>query len=124
MSDSLSAATSTGAAAGIALILSKDAPDAARAAFSLAATVIALGDPAAIFFTQQGIYWLTQAAQSSPDLDELCGFCQEEGVRFIACSDSLAQTSLSAQDLRPGVEVAGAISFYQFARTVAVSLFI
>lgn len=124
MSDSLRTTTSPGSAAGIALILSKDSPDAARAAFSLAATVIALGDPAAIFFTQQGISWLSQAALSSPDLDELRGYCQEEGVRFIACSDSLAQTSLSAHDLLPGVEVAGAITFYQFARTVAVSLFI
>lgn len=124
MSDVHNVANQAGSAAGIALILSKDTPDAARAAFSLAATVIALGDPAAIFFTQQGVSWLVQAEPSSPDLNELRGFCQEEGVRFIACSDSLAQTSLSAQDLLPGVEVAGAISFYQFARTVAVSLFI
>lgn len=109
---------------GIALILSKDAPEAARAAFSLAATVVALGDPAAIFFTQHGIAWLAEDTELDPDLAELFGFCQSEGVRFIACSDSLAQSLLSAEQLHPGVEVAGAISFYQFARTVAVSLFI
>lgn len=110
--------------AGIALILSKDSQDSARAAFSLAATVVALGDPAAIFFTQQGIVWLSRASSPPADLDELRGFCLAEGVRFIACSDSLAQSSLSTKELLPDVEVAGAISFYQFARRVAVSLFI
>lgn len=116
--------TTTPERSGIALILSKDAPEAARAAFSLAATVVALGDPAAIFFTQHGIAWLAQNAELEPDLAELFGFCRDEGVRFIACSDSLAQSTLSAEQLCPGVEVAGAVSFYQFARTVAVSLFI
>lgn len=110
--------------AGIALILSKDTSEAARAAFSLAATVAALGDPAAIFFTQQGIAWLVRETSLSPDLQELRDFCRAEDVRFIACSDSLAHSALSAQQLCAGVEVAGAISFYQFARTVPVSLFI
>lgn len=115
---------SPGTAAGIAMILSKDEPDAARSAFSLAITVIAVGDPAAIFFTQKGVAWLSREPLSSPELEELRHLCQEEGVQFIACADSLAQGMMPEEALLPGVEIAGAVSFYQFARTVAVSLFI
>jgi predicted peroxiredoxin len=107
----------------MALILSRDDPGSVRAALSLSLAAIAAEDPAAIFFTQTGVRFLQQGVQDAA-LAEMRLMAQEEGVRLIACSDSVMELGLQPEVLIPGVELAGAVSFYQFARQVAVSLYI
>lgn len=108
---------------GMALILSRDDPGSVRAALSLSLAAIAAEDPAAIFFTQNGVRFLQQGVQDAV-LAEMRLMTQEEGVRLIACSDSVVALGLPPDVLIPGVELAGAMSFYQFARQAAVSLYI
>ncbi|GEM_PF-6388405 len=108
---------------GMAIILSRDDPSAVRAALSLSLAAIAAEDPAAIFFTQTGVRFLQHGVQDAV-LAEMRSMAQEEGVRLIACSDSVMEIGLQPKVLIPGVELAGALSFYQFARQVAVSLYI
>ncbi|MBD3815843.1 MAG: DsrE family protein [Halothiobacillus sp.] len=111
------------ARAGLAIILSRDDPGAVRSALSLSLAAIAAEDPAAIFFTQTGVRFLQQGRQDAA-LAEMGSMAQEEGVRLIACSDSMAEIGVQPKVLIPGVELAGAMSFYQFARQAAVSLYI
>lgn len=123
MSNAIPSSVPDHARGGMALILSRDDPGAVRAALSLSLAAIASEDPAAIFFTQTGIRFLKQGAQDVT-LTELRSMAQEEGVRLIACADSMVELGLQPEALIPGVELAGAVSFYQFARQVAVSLYI
>ncbi len=108
---------------GMALILSRDDPGAVRAALSLSLAAIAAEDPAAIFFTQTGVRFLQHDVQDAV-LAEMRLVALEEGVQLIACADSVAELGLRPEMLIPGLELAGAMSFYQFARQVAVSLYI
>jgi len=110
-------------ASGMALILSRDDPEAVRAALSLSLAAIASDDSAAIFFTQTGVRFL-QGAEQDDALVELRSIAQEEGVLLIACADSVTELGLLQEELIPGVELAGAVRFYQFARQAAVSLYI
>ncbi|ACX96726.1 hypothetical protein Hneap_1904 [Halothiobacillus neapolitanus c2] len=108
---------------GMALILSRDDPGSVRAALSLSLAAIAAEDAAVIFFTQTGVRFLQQEVQDAT-LAEMRLMAQEEGVRLVACSDSVLELGLRPDMLIPGVELAGALSFYQLARQVAVSLYI
>lgn len=108
---------------GLALILSRDEPGAVRSALSLALAAIAMGDSATVFFTQTGVRFLRRHEQDV-SLVELRAMAQAEGVRFIACADSVAELSLTSDDLVVGIEFAGAAVYYQCARSVAVSLYI
>ncbi|OZB83040.1 MAG: hypothetical protein B7X28_02770 [Halothiobacillus sp. 13-55-253] len=76
-----------------------------------------------MFFTQTGVRFLQQEVQDAT-LAEMRLMAQEEGVRLVACSDSVLELGLRPDMLIPGVELAGALSFYQLARQVAVSLYI
>lgn len=107
----------------MAVILSCDDPGNVRAALSLSLAAIAAEDPSAIFFTQTGVRFLRQ---DMPDasLVAMRTIVLEEGVRLIACSDSLGELGLQPDALIPGVELAGVMRFYEFARQVAVSLYI
>ncbi|WP_290678507.1 DsrE family protein [Halothiobacillus sp. 15-55-196] len=107
----------------MALILSRDDPGSVRAALSLSLAAIAAEDTAVIFFTQTGVRFLQQGEQDAA-LAEMRSMAQEEGVRLIACSDSLLELGLQPDKLISGVELAGALSFYRLARQVAVSLYI
>lgn len=113
----------TPARKGLALILSKNCPDAARTAFSLALAATAVGDTAGIFCTQGGLTWLASEGLDL-ELAELRALCQDEGVLLIACADSLRASSLLAEDLLAGVELAGVARFYVYARDVSVSLYL
>ncbi|HQS01925.1 MAG: hypothetical protein B7Y07_00910 [Halothiobacillus sp. 24-54-40] len=113
----------TPARKGLALILSKNCPDAARTAFSLALAATAVGDTAGIFCTQGGLIWLASEGLDL-ELAELRALCQDEGVFLIACADSLRASSLLAEDLLAGVELAGVARFYVYARDVSVSLYL
>ena len=108
---------------GLALILSKNCPHAARTAFSLALAAVAVGDGAAIFCTQGGLSSLVSQGLD-PELAELRALCLSEGVALVACADSLHGTNLSAEDLIPQVEFAGIARFYVYARGVSVSLYL
>lgn len=112
-------------AAGIAVILARDTAGDAQSAFSLALTAAAMGDPAAIFVTQNALRWLAsdEAGLEQPVLD-LRAQCVEEGVRLIACSASVDHGGWSPTRFLPSVEVAGAPTFYRFACQAAVSLYI
>jgi len=110
---------------GIAIILARSGVDDAQAAFSLAATVASMEDPAAIFVTQGALSWLRrELGVDSEIIGELRGACLEAGVRLFACSASLAQAGFEQSALLEGVEVVGAPTFYRFALQVGVSLYI
>jgi predicted peroxiredoxin len=117
------AAMSSSVRSGLALILSKNCPDTARTAFSLALAAKAVGDPAGLFCTQGGLTWLASEGLD-PELAQLRALCLSEGVLLIACADSLRAASISAKDLLTQVELAGVARFYVFAREVSVSLYL
>ncbi|WP_298220099.1 DsrE family protein [Halothiobacillus sp.] len=108
---------------GMALILSRDDPGSVRTALSLSLAAMAAEDPSAIFFTQTGVRFLQRSVQDAA-LVEMRSIAQEEGVRLIACSDSVMALGLQSDELIQGVELAGVASFYQFACQMAVSLYI
>jgi len=108
---------------GLALILSKNCPGAARTAFSLALAATAVGDSAGIFCTEGGLTWLASEGLNL-ELAELRALCQDEGVLLIACADSLRASALSAENLLADVELAGVARFYVYAREVSVSLYL
>lgn len=110
---------------GIAIILARSAAGDAQAAFTLAAAVAAMGDPAGIFVTQDALRWLRpELPEGSEALSELRQACVDADVRLYACSASLAQQGLGQADLARGVEIVGAPTFYRFALGVGVSLYI
>ncbi|MGC8697920.1 MAG: DsrE family protein [Halothiobacillus sp.] len=108
---------------GLALILSKNCPETARTAFSLALAATAVGDSAGLFCTQGGLSWLV-AEGLDPQLAELRSLCLSEGVLLIACADSLRAASITPKDLLAEVELAGVARFYVYAREVSVSLYL
>lgn len=110
---------------GIAIILARSGADDAQSAFTLAATVAAMGDPAGIFVTQEALCWLRPELHENAEvLSELRHACVDADVRLYACSASLAQQGLGQADLIQDVEVVGAPTFYRFALGVGVSLYI
>ncbi len=110
---------------GIAIILARSGADDAQAAFTLAATVAAMGDPAGIFVTQGALCWLRpELPEDAKVLSELRQACVDADVRLYACSASMAQLGVGQADLSAGVEVVGAPTFYRFALGVGVSLYI
>lgn len=108
---------------GMALILSRDDAGSVRSALALSLAAIASEDPAAIFFTQTGIRFLLRNGADAA-LVEMRSMAQEEGVRLIACSDSMLELDLQPDMLISGVEMAGVVHFYHFARQAAISLYI
>lgn len=59
-----------------------------------------------------------------PSIPELVSVCLESGVRMIVCTPTLEMTGVSKDDLVPGVEVAGAAEFLDFALDANMSLFV
>ena len=115
---------------GIAIILAHADAASARSAFTLALTARLAEDPAAVFITSDALDWVCAAPTGDAGLednapvrtlrDEL--IAAEGGL--IACSASLEQAELGRGDLLDGVQVAGAMRFYQHATNSAVSLYI
>lgn len=111
--------------AGIAIILARPGAEDAQAAYSLAATVASMEDPAAIFVTQGALVWLRRdLGRDVPMIVELRDACSDAGVRLFACSASLAHSGIDPATLIDGVEVVGAPTFYRYALQVGVSLYI
>ena len=108
---------------GTAIILSKQERDALRTALSLSLAAIAADDPAAIFFTQAAVRLLRRGLQEEAIVD-MRSLAQAEGVRLLACADSLMAFGLEPDELIASVELAGAMRFYQIACQSSVSLYI
>ena len=111
------------AAAGLALVLAHGDEGSLRAALSLALAAVTVGDDALVFASQAGLALLAVELPSA-ELAELRDLATAEGVRWVACADSLTTWPGAAQALMPGVELAGAARFDLAARSAAVSLYL
>lgn len=100
-------------------------PDAERyrGALTLAAAHAALGGEVALFFQLEAAALLRRPftapndaehiATGLPALAELMDDATELGVRLIACQSGMELCGMVAQDLPPGVNVGGPVSFLQ-----------
>jgi peroxiredoxin family protein len=59
-----------------------------------------------------------------PDVPTFLGMATESGVRLFACSTTMGVMGVDADDLLPGVEIAGAAAFLDFAADADVSMFV
>jgi len=113
---------------GISIILAHADSKSVRSAFTLALTASLASDPAALFFTDDGLDWARRWPAGLIGSDDHLYALREEiidsGVRLIACSASLEYARFGREQLLEQVEIAGAMSFYQHAQTSAVSLYI
>lgn len=57
-----------------------------------------------------------------PPITDMIQMAQESGVRFIACQMTMDVLELTKEDLMDGVDVAGAMTFLDFAYDADVSL--
>lgn len=96
----------------------------AHYALVLATTAAALGRPAILFATNEGVHALRATPPAADDAREtelaargvatfaaLAAAAAELGVRRIACEAGLRVEALAADCLAPGVEVAGVATF-------------
>jgi peroxiredoxin family protein len=66
--------------------------------------------------------WMKKA--SLPDVPAFLDMARESGVRLYACSTTMGVMRIRPEDLLPGVEIAGATAFLDFAAEADVSLFV
>ena len=66
--------------------------------------------------------WMRRA--KLPSVGEFLEMARESGAKLIACSTTMGVMDVKPEDLVPGVDVAGATAFLDFAAEADVSLFI
>jgi peroxiredoxin family protein len=66
--------------------------------------------------------WMKRA--SLPTVPEFLDIARESGVHLFACSTTMGVMKVRAEDLIPGVDIAGAAAFLDFAADADVSLFV
>ena len=66
--------------------------------------------------------WMKRA--KVPTVAEFLDIARESGAKLIACSTTMGVMGVEAKDLVPGVDVAGAAAFLDFAADADVSLFV
>jgi peroxiredoxin family protein len=59
-----------------------------------------------------------------PDVPTFLDMARESGVRLYACSTTMGVMGVRPEDLVPGVDIAGATAFLDFAADADVSLFV
>lgn len=63
-------------------------------------------------------------AAKLPDIGQFLDMARESGTRLFACSTTMGVMGVKESDLLPGVDIAGATAFLDFAADADVSLFI
>jgi peroxiredoxin family protein len=66
--------------------------------------------------------WMRRA--KLPDVPTFLDMARESGVRLYACSTTMGVMGVRPEDLVPGVDIAGATAFLDFAADADVSLFV
>jgi len=66
--------------------------------------------------------WMKRA--KLPTVTEFLDIARESGTKLFACSTTMGVMGVAEQDLVPGVDIAGAAGFLDFAADADVSLFI
>ena len=66
--------------------------------------------------------WMKRA--KLPTVPEFLDMARESGVKLFACSTTMGVMGMEAKDLVPGVDIAGATAFLDFASDADVSLFV
>ncbi len=66
--------------------------------------------------------WMKKA--NMPGVPEFLDMARESGVKLIACSTTMGIMGVKPADLLPGVDIAGAAEFLDFAAGADVSLFV
>lgn len=109
--------------------------------FNIAAAAGAADAEVAIFFTFEGLNLIHKEAHKQlplpagkehfqegfktanvPSIEELVQMVKEMGVRIIACQMTMDVMSLKTEDFVEGIEVAGAVTFLEFAYDADVTL--
>jgi peroxiredoxin family protein len=80
-------------------------------AWMMAASSLAIGKGATLFFTMEAIRSLRSAA--SPETEELIQACKQLGAKFMVCEAGLIATKLARKDLRADLDIAecGLVTF-------------
>ena len=66
--------------------------------------------------------WMRRARL--PDVAQFLAMARESGTKLFACSTTMGVMRVKASDLLPGVDIAGATAFLDFAADADVSLFV
>ena len=66
--------------------------------------------------------WMKRA--KLPTVPEFLDLARESGTKLIACSTTMGVMGVAAKDLVPGVDIAGAAAFLDFAAGADVSMFV
>ena len=66
--------------------------------------------------------WMKRAGM--PDIATFLDMARESGVKLFACSTTMGVMGIAREDLIPGVEIAGATAFLDYAAGADVSLFV
>ena len=103
--------------AKVAMVVNGEQPSALYPAFVLGSAAAASGDDVILFFTPAGAPALKAGVldgiegKGLPPMKELVEGLQNLGGRLILCELALEAKGLKKEDLREGVEIAGATSF-------------
>lgn len=108
----------------LGVILASDSHERAHAALILATGAAAIGRGVVVFATQSGcrLFAAARPLEADPREARLAGrgvagiaallaAAEDLGLRRIACEAGLRAEGLAAESLRPGVEVAGIVTF-------------
>ena len=66
--------------------------------------------------------WMRDARM--PSVEQFLDMARESGAKLFACSTTMGVMGVKERDLLPGVDIAGATAFLDFAADADVSLFI
>ncbi|MBM7702815.1 DsrE/DsrF/DrsH-like family protein [Metabacillus iocasae] len=119
----------------VAIIASNGGLFDAYKVFNIATAAAATEQEVAIFFTFEGLNLIHKEANANlpmpegkeqfaegfakanvPSIPELAAMAKEMGVTFIGCQMTMDVMGLEKEDFVDGIEVAGAVTFLEFAK--------
>ncbi len=125
----------------VAIISSNGGLFDAYKVFNIATAAAAMDQEVGVFFTFEGLNLIHKQANQNlpmpegkehygegfakanvPSIPELVAMAQEMGVKFTGCQMTMDVMGLAEEDLVDGIEVAGAVSFLEFAKDADISL--
>lgn len=125
----------------VAIISSNGGLFDAYKVFNIATAAAAMDQEVGVFFTFEGLNLIHKQANQNlpipegkehygegfakanvPSIPELVAMAQEMGVKFTGCQMTMDVMGLTEENLVDGIEVAGAVSFLEFAKDADISL--
>jgi predicted peroxiredoxin len=112
------------------LVVNGPTPGSVNPALILGSSAAALGDDVVLFFTPGGASHMVKgelekirdsAGPGMPDVVELYDGIRALGGKMIMCELCLSGGKIKREDLREGVEIAGATSFLSDARDATIT---